>query len=296
MVSHVRVLRHAIHFSVMLSAGIAASGVAAAQGSQSGRTTQQFEAREAERARAKGATPVPQLGAARTVGKTTPLFFLKAVRVTGVTVVPGEEIAGTYRRFLGKSVSQADLLKLSDDLTELYRRRGYALSRAFVPIQDVKDGRLHVRIVEGYIKEIVLRGEGTQGYGARRLLHPLTAERPVRLVTLERRLLLVNDTPGLRIKDTALEEIGQATGRFRLIVELEASRIALHVDLDNRGTPDIGPLQSFVTTAVNSALVQGDVWALNVSTIPDSPRESACQKCTCNAWSTMPTTPPMRPA
>ena len=50
---------------------------------------------------------------------------------------------------------------------------------------------------------------------------PVAGERPSRLTTLERQLLLINGRPGVRIQDTSLEEIGNATGRFRLIVVLE---------------------------------------------------------------------------
>ena len=39
--------------------------------------------------------------------------------------------------------------------------------------------------------------------------------------TLERQLLLINTRPGVRIVDTALEEIGTASGHFRLVVSLK---------------------------------------------------------------------------
>ncbi|NJO32525.1 MAG: hypothetical protein HC869_04715 [Rhodospirillales bacterium] len=69
------------------------------------------------------------------------------------------------------------------------------------------------------------------------------------------------------------KEVGQGTGRFHLTVQLETWRAFASVDVDNRGAPETGPLQSFVTTAINSSAVKGDIWALNVLTVPNSPEE-----------------------
>ena len=65
---------------------------------------------------------------------------------------------------------------------------------------------------------MALKGDGAEQFGIRPMLDAVLAEQPSRLATLERQLLLINGRPGVRIDDTALEEIGAATGRFRLIV------------------------------------------------------------------------------
>jgi hemolysin activation/secretion protein len=77
----------------------------------------------------------------------------------------------------------------------------------------------------------------------------------------------------VRIADTALEEIGVASGRFRLIVYLETWRIYTTVGIDNRGTREVGPWQAYWSTAFNSYLLPGDTLAVNLSTIPDATRE-----------------------
>jgi hemolysin activation/secretion protein len=86
-------------------------------------------------------------------------------------------------------------------------------------------------------------------------------------------LLLVNDIPGIRIADTAIEEIGTGSGRFRLTVDLESWRNYTSVSLDDRGTAAIGPLQSFFSSSFNSYIVSGDTFGVNVSTTPSKPDE-----------------------
>src|SRR5262249_46295491 len=98
-------------------------------------------------------------------------------------------------------------------------------------------------------------------------------ERPSRLATLERKMLLVNNLPGVRIEDSAIEEIGRASGKFRLIVRLKTWRVFTALAIDNLGSAAVGPWQSFATGALNSVFLPGDVVTGNYSTVPNEPRE-----------------------
>ena len=201
------------------------------------------------------------------------MFRLESVSVDGAHTLAAPVFAETYRSYLGKTVSQADLSTIAGKISDLYREAGYHLSRAIVPVQDIKNGHIRIRVIEGTIAEIVLKGEGAEQFGLRPLLAAITAERPARLETLERRLLLVNDRPGVRITDTALEEIGTASGRSRLIVTVETWHVFTALGLDSWGTPAVGRLQSYSVSSLNSYLVAGDMLGLNLSTIPNAPRE-----------------------
>src|SRR4029077_8808809 len=110
---------------------------------------------------------------------------------------------------------------------------GSQRSRAIVPEQDILNGRIRFQVIEGAIVDIVLKGKGVEEFGLRPLLAAGTAEHPSRLETLERQLLLTNDRPGVRITDTALEEIGTASGRFRLVVYLETWHVFQAFGLDS---------------------------------------------------------------
>jgi hemolysin activation/secretion protein len=101
------------------------------------------------------------------------------------------------------------------------------------------------------------------------------AATPSRLATLERQLLLINGRPGVRIADTAIEEIGVGTGRFRLLVDVQTWHIFTSFGLDNLGSSSVGPWQTYATGAFNSYLAPGDTLALNLSTTPGDPRELA---------------------
>jgi hemolysin activation/secretion protein len=204
-----------------------------------------------------------------------PLFNLRGISLTGANAIPHNQLTTVYQPYLGKKVSQADLAAIAAAISDAYRAAGFHLSRAIVPPQDISDGLVRVTVIEGSITEVALKGDGAEQFGVRPMLDSVLAERPSRLATLERQLLLVNGRAGVRIDDTALEEIGDATGHFRLVVYLKTWHIYTSFGLDNLGSSAIGPWQTYATGAFNSYLLPGDTLALNLSTIANDPRELA---------------------
>ncbi|WP_456745409.1 ShlB/FhaC/HecB family hemolysin secretion/activation protein [Bradyrhizobium sp. USDA 4354] len=184
-----------------------------------------------------------------------------------------DRIAAVYQPYLAKKVSQADLAAIAGAISELYREAGFHLSRAIVPPQDIADGRVRIQVIEGAIVQAELKGDGAEQFGVRPMLGPVLTEQPSRLATLERQLFLINGRPGVRITDTALEEIGGTTGRFRLTIYLKTWHVFSSFGLDNLGSSSVGPWQTYATGAFNSYLTPGDALAVNLSTIANDPRE-----------------------
>jgi hemolysin activation/secretion protein len=277
--SRQRAIRSAIHAVVLILSAMVCDIAVAQQTSRQPRpdpyqTEKNIDALKTERQRAR-TSPVqlPNVARPEISTDTRPLFKLTAVSVTGARVLSRDAIAEAYRPYIGKTVSKADLATIAVNISDRYRDAGYYLSRAIVPPQDVKGGRIRIRVIEGTITDVVFNGEGVDEFGIRPMLDAVVAEHPARLETLERQLLLVNDRPGVRITDTALEEIGNATGRFRLTIYLKTWRIGTLLGLSNWGTPPVGPLQIYSVSAFNSVFTGGDSLGLNLSTVPNTPRE-----------------------
>ncbi|MCX7310689.1 MAG: hypothetical protein NTV56_02950 [Alphaproteobacteria bacterium] len=189
--------------------------------------------------------------------------------VQGATAIPDEALRETYRPYLGRFVSRADLAAITDDMTRLYREAGYQLSRAIVPPQKIKGGAIMIQVVEGQVARIEVNGGGDDPFGIKPIVAVIKDEAPSRLGTIERQLQLVNDIPGVRIADIVLEEIGSATGRFRLVVNVEAWRVYAAQSVDNFGSSAVGPWQSYSITSLNSYLKSGDTLGVTLSAVPD---------------------------
>jgi hemolysin activation/secretion protein len=222
---------------------------------------------------ARSALQMPRLARPEVSADSKPLLNLRRVSLTGARAIPEHQLATAYQPYLWKEVSQADLVAMAGAVSDLYRAAGFHLSRAIVPQQEIVDGEVRLRVIEGSITEVALKGEGAEQFGVRSLLDPVVAEQPSRLATLERQLLLINGRPGVSIADTALEEIGVATGRFRLVVYLKTWQVYTSFGVNNLGSSAVGPWQSYATGAFNSYLLPGDTLALNLSTTPADPRQ-----------------------
>jgi hemolysin activation/secretion protein len=261
--------------ALVLSATVSAR---AEQPSQSGFDPRQAEkhfddSRSEQSHPARSALRIPSLPRPALPADSKPLFVLRGVSLAGALTIPHDQIVKAYQPYLGKKVSQADLTAIASAISDTYRSAGFHLSRAIVPPQDIHDGLIRIQFIEGSITDVTLEGDGAETFGVRSLLNPVLAERPSHLATLERQLLLINGLPGVRIADSALDEIGGPTGHFRLIVKLKVWHVYTSFGIDNFGSSSVGPWQSYATGAFNSYLVPGDTLAVNLSTTPGDPRE-----------------------
>ena len=186
----------------------------------------------------------PTLARPKVAADGKPLFVLRRMSVSGASALLPEQLASSYRPYLGKMVSQADLAAIAQAISDCYRAAGFHLSRAIIPPQDIADGRVHIQVIEGSITEVDLKGYGAEQFGVRPMFNTVLAEHPSRLATLERQLLLVNNLPGVRITDSSLEEIGGTSGHFRIVVQLKTWHVYAFTGLDNLGSSSVGPWQS----------------------------------------------------
>lgn len=247
---------------------------------QPGYDPRQTEKRFEEQQSSQGANgrprlPSPQFARPKGQGGARPLFVLRRVSITGAVAIPQDRLVTTYQSYIGKNVSQADLAAIAAAVSDVYRAAGFHLSRAIVPPQDIHSGQLQIQVIEGSITELALKGDGAEQFGVRPTFDPVLAERPSRLATLERQLLLVNGRPGVRIEDTAIEETGTASGNFRLVLSLNTWHVFTSFGVDNFGSSSVGPWQSYGAAAFNSYLAPGDSLVLNLSTTPGDPRQLA---------------------
>lgn len=140
---------------------------------------------------APGAVPQPALS------MSTPVQVHK-VRFEGGTVYPLSDLREHYQPVIGQQVSLGELVELTGRLTQRYQQDGYLLSYAFLPPQDLSEGRVRVVLVEGYIGDYQVEGDigPARGYLAQ-LMDKLMAERPLTRASLERYTGLIGRIPGV---------------------------------------------------------------------------------------------------
>ena len=146
-------------------------------------------------------------------------FEVKSVRVLGASAYPVTELEAMFEGLKNRRVSLADLREIAERIEDRYRADDYFLTRVFIPPQRVKDGVFEVRVIEGRIGAVFIEG-GSEAQRARleAALASLSQEKPIRLKTLERAVLLVDEMPG--VGAAGLLRAGAASGESDLVLTL----------------------------------------------------------------------------
>jgi len=200
-----------------------------------------------------------------------PEFTLKAVDIEGVTAFPKADALACAEGLAGQTVTAIQIVELTQCITRLYRERGFFLSRAVVPPQEVIDDVLKVRVIEGYIAAVTPTGI-SQAEADGQFANTLS-ERPGRLATFERALLLLADRAGYRVTASQLAPDPNDPARFTLVLGVEISHVAWRFYGDNRGTEPHGPEQVLGSVAFNALFGGSDRLALQVFTAPTDTTE-----------------------
>jgi hemolysin activation/secretion protein len=205
-------------------------------------------------------TPVPNAERIR--------FTLRSVVIEGATVYPASQFAPLYQASIGQQITLAQLFQIANQITLRYRQDGYILSRAVVPAQQIgADGVARIRVVEGYIANVSVEGEGARNLRVQQVVSRLTQFRPLRADQLERFLLLANDLPGIRARGV-LTPSRTVDGASDLTVVAEDRRVDGYVGIDNRGTRFVGPEQLFSAIGFNNLLDFGERTVFRVTVTP----------------------------
>lgn len=195
-------------------------------------------------------------------------FKLGGIQFEGSTVFDDEDLLSLYAHLFGPEIVLEDIRKVADRLEELYKRKGYFLTRVFLPPQHVKDGNFTIKIIEGFIGDIEVEGGNEAGrQEVRERLHGLLGKRPIDLPSVERALLLLNDLPD--IQGTGLLRAGRGVGETTLLVQLEEVKSQSLISMNNQSSLAVGPIIINVARQFKRVFLDHDELSIQLGTSGD---------------------------
>lgn len=224
---------------------------------------------------AQPSPPPPGLQVPKSAPSQAPLgaeayrFVLRDLTIEGATAFPPADIAAIYADQIGREISLAGLYGIADAVKIAYREAGYFLARVIVPAQTIADGQARLLVLEGYVNAI--RQDQTIGPVDDLIaayLRPVLDEKPLRLATLERALLLANDIPGVTVTGT-LRPSPDAVGAAELIVSADRKLVDGVIVVDNFGDEFTGTWEGAAGLAINALTPFGErIGVLGFATDP----------------------------
>jgi hemolysin activation/secretion protein len=171
-------------------------------------------------------------------------FVLKGVKIEGMTVFADEQVADLYASDLNQNITLEKVYQMAEALTKRYRDADYFLSLVHVPDQNIKEGWIVLRAVEGHIDTVDVSGDMADNRVVKHYIQHLTAKKPVRSKEVESFLLHLNDLPGLAFRAvlTPLENGPSGATKLTLRDERKAGRGSITVD--NFSSRFLGPQEA----------------------------------------------------
>lgn len=196
--------------------------------------------------------------------------LVKFVRFTGAVAVPESKLAELIQPSLNKTLSFTEIQGLASQLARYYRAQGYFLAQVLVPAQDISDGNLTFKVIEGRLSQRASRiaASGQKRTSTDRLtntlLAPLTENAGLNESELERGILVLNDLPGIR--STVTVEPGEEPETARLLATVkEGPLFRGSVTLDNAGNRYTGAFRTGLNVYADNLTGQGDQAAIQAS-------------------------------
>lgn len=192
-----------------------------------------------------------------------PRLLVKGFAIEGATLIPKAELEKLLKDRVGKAQSLRDLQDAARTIADAYRDRGY-FARAFLPAQDVADGIVRIRVVEGRFGRVIRQDGDTRANGAfveALVGSRLTPGEPYSMAALERGLLLANDLPGIDADGTLKAGTTPGTSDLALTVH-DTPILTGSVGADDAGTRATGLYRGNAGLSLNGATGFGDQLSL----------------------------------
>lgn len=196
-------------------------------------------------------------------------FVLNDVHVEGASKISADRIAKTYKHLIGTKISLVQVYDVANAITQIYRDKGYLLSRAVVPKQEIRNGVVKISVVEGFVSNFRIQGET---FGARKEIEAyarkLMSTGTLNAGNLERYLLLMNDLPGVSVR-SILSPSQTVAGGADMTLVISQKRSQGFASVDNFGNSFIGPWRLSAGIQGNSLFESSDQWNASALIAPD---------------------------
>lgn len=183
---------------------------------------------------------------------------VKDFKIQGATLIDQAAINTILAPYKDRGLTLTEITKAADAITAAYRQAGYFAAYAYIPAQDIKNGVITIKVIEGKIAAITVTGnqnyttEFIQGHIEKTKQDPSLKEQ-----TLERALMLLNDYPSLKVN--ASLKAGTEPGTTDLAVTAQDSYpISASLTYDNYGTKTLSKHRLSLIIDKGNTITDGD--------------------------------------
>lgn len=203
------------------------------------RLQEQLERREVDDPIRREATPPAPARPTDGTGR----FMVNEIRFGASEILPAETLAELAKPYTGRQLTLSELQDLTERINAAYRERRVVTARALIPPQDVSDGIVDIRLVEGRVGQIDLLGNASTDKDFITGRIGLEPGQLVDLPALEQDLRRFNRTQDAQLRAELAAGQSFGTSDLKILVQ-EPPRHSLRFTLDNAGSEGTGEWRS----------------------------------------------------
>ena len=186
---------------------------------------------------------------------------IKKFLIQGAIHLSNDELKIIVEPFENQELSFNQMLEITSLITKAYREKGYFVARAYIPQQNIltQNGSLKINIIEGNYGKFHLENNSlVKDEIIQANLDDIKEENIVSSQTLERAMLIINDTPGVVVNKAEVRP-GKELGTSDFIIGTQATTpYNGYVIADNYGSQYTGKHRIMAGVDINSPFKLGD--------------------------------------
>jgi len=186
-----------------------------------------------------------------------------SVAFNGLEDVSADELASTWRPFVGTAVPVSRLCEIRDRAATILRDKGYLAAVQIPPQRIEKGGTVRMDVLMAHLTHVQVRGDAGHAAGLiERLLKQVSGDGPFNAKAAERRLLLARELPGFDIR-LVLRPATDAPGAITADAIVVRQPLAADLNIQNYGSTAVGRYAGLARVQVNDLTGQGDATVLS---------------------------------
>lgn len=169
-----------------------------------------------------------------------PRFDINSYRVEGNTLISNDKVRDILTPFTGKGKDFGTLQEAVEALEKAYHDRGYVAVQVLLPEQEMRNGVVLLKVIEGRVGKV--RIDGNKYFGEaniRRSLPELREGEPLNINDISRSLKLANESPA---KKTGMQlHSGENEGEVDALLQVQDDKPwKAGINFDNTGDEKTG--------------------------------------------------------
>ena len=189
------------------------------------------------------------------------LIEVEEIEIEGNTVFSARQLEKFVSPLEGKKVTLDEILRAKNEIVQFYRARGYISTSAFLPAQELKDGKIALEVVEGKLSLLEVEGLSrlSEDYIKARLRG---LEGPLQIDDLIENLQQIRQDPLIKEISGELQLVEGDKTLLSLNIE-EEKLIQTQLKFGNTFSPSVGNLGGEASIEHRNLLGFGDRLGVN---------------------------------